>query len=78
MSPKKNETEYLYVSSFVHAREKILLSREKYDRLAYAPDTPSLFRLLKEYGYSFPAESGDYIDAVLDKKIGRASCRERV
>ena len=69
MSPKKNETEYLYVSSFVHAREKILLSREKYDRLAYAPDTLSLFRLLKEYGYSFPAESGDYIDGVLDKTL---------
>lgn len=79
MSPKKNETEYLYVSSFVHAREKILLSREKYDRLAYAPDTLSLFRLLKEYGYSFPAESGDYIDSALDKTLSeRISEMEKV
>lgn len=65
MSSKKNETEYLYAASFVHAKEKELLTREKYDRLADCRDESEFIRLLAEYGYHMPKESG--FEATLEK-----------
>ncbi len=56
---KVKQTDYLYLSTFLRARENSLLSREKLDRMAGASTEAEAARLLTECGYPDLAGASD-------------------
>lgn len=52
MAKKKNrDQDYLFLSSYIHARETHLLSKEAMERMITAPSDAEAYRVLEELGY---------------------------
>lgn len=48
---KVNDTDYIYLSTYIRAKEAGLLSRERLERMAVAPDAEEAAKILAECGY---------------------------
>lgn len=53
------DTEYLYLSTYLRAKEATLLGRERLERMAAAPDFDEAAKLLGECGYPELADASD-------------------
>lgn len=51
MSKKMKDTEYLFISTYLHTLENLLVSRERLERMIDAPTAAEAIRLLEECGY---------------------------
>ena len=111
MAKKVKDTDYLFISTYLHSRERDLLTAARMERMIEAPTAEEAAKVLTEIGYGeFNPSSERELSAVLAseqeklfedlyrfvpdkavvdvfkvkydyhnlKKIGRASCRERV
>ena len=71
MAKKKlKDTDYLFISTYLRAREKYLLTAARMDRMIDAPTADEAGKVLQEIGY------GEF-SAASDRELGQALARER-
>ena len=66
MAKKLKDTDYLFISTYLRAREKHLLTAARMDRMIDAPSAEEACKVLQEIGYGeFSAESDRELSSVL-------------
>ena len=66
MAKKLKDTDYLFISTYLRAREKNLLTAARMERMIDAPSTEEAGKVLQEIGYGeFSAESDRELSAAL-------------